>query len=1284
MPLHHMEDSNDETPRLLQMASILAPGGHHSQLQRKRWLRKWVRAKAKLMRAIREGQKDIGEVGDEAYAGPRVSKSDYFVRKMQHAQSHERLAILERVRESYTRIKTVGGVLEMRPIQALNLNQVDRHVFLNVRYGPTTGVRSAPSIPGVVHRWSRDHGIGAETPTSPLRYRRDHRFPDTVRIQVEESMNKSLGTLQLGIYAEHVASLVEIGRVELPIMNVLECLSVREEYVKWFPLAPAGDCVHFEGDDGEDWWILGSEESQPTRYQDRMCIQLALRWEPFRARNLGPTKYYVCAVLGGVSVTLSKSKPATGLLQATVSDVELVVEESSKRTRLATSANWIQIDNQLPSCNEMVVLAPTLVDSLQPVFQLRVSRNNASSHGNFLSLKYITVMLQELDIRIDQGLLLELWHFVGENWRKLFGSPIRDRNASSPGSRVVHARATDGTEALPASSTTRRSAARHRSSARGSKVYIEQLCLFPVKVNLTIGRGSDSSTVERHFAVGDNYLQNFHGLALQAFIKLLADFLLSVSATLNGAPIKLNALFVWHIFNTPEHIASSLREHYVSSLLRQLYRVVASLDYIGNPMSLVNSLGTGFHDFFFEPVEGFFLGPSAFALGAMRGTLSLVGNATSGILSTAARVTSTVGRIVAYPVLDADYNRWRSKQRQRGRRSHVQPLIDVGSGFVRGITGIVQDPYRGAKRDGAKGFVLGCLKGVVGVGVKPIVGIIDAYAHATENLQKFATHLNSDRRLAVRRLRFAPMFGLDSRLLPYDFATALSHATLREHPLEKRRSRLHFHVDVPEVVVWAEVLGGPEAGKLLFVTPHRVICAKVRRDHGLVQTELEWAALLSDDGVSVEAHLKDTGSMGGLELYISRRPKMKTGQSAGSPMRDGHPRARGPGGGNDLPFNRGSRWLGLDFDYDGSSHMLTVHHADRRSVRCMHAAVTAVVSSMVEPEVDEANGAGSAQHELAASGPVVAFGDWRFGPGTVDSTLIHMAGIDGVLEDLSLVNWHVTEPQSGLLSRRATIRMTVLGQPMELHPLFERAKDRHKVARDLTTKARRDPRDSDRIALLKKKLNDNVISGSEFEQCVEAEEQVSKAPQLSEPLRPPLIRNGSSTMSMFSLPPANTSTQRRISRSLSRPTGSGAFQAAPAKEVGPRKFKRPALRLPFSRSLFQMRSVKLPPGRITAYTPEGDESGLSRGELRHTKSEVSPTPVPRRDAGGQGAQRPAVTNRALTLWRPATAARPASPERVADGDDDSSATCSTTRSQDRANSPRVVSPISPPGGAELS
>lgn len=86
--------------------------------------------------------------------------------------------------------------------------------------------------------------------------------------------------------------------------------------------------------------------------------------------------------------------------------------------------------------------------------------------------------------------------------------------------------------------------------------------------------------------------------------QLLSDVVLPLIPAISEASIKLNSLDISHVFQTPEQITATLQAHYTSNFLFQLYRIILSVDTIGNPLSFVSSLGTGVIDFFYEPAQG--------------------------------------------------------------------------------------------------------------------------------------------------------------------------------------------------------------------------------------------------------------------------------------------------------------------------------------------------------------------------------------------------------------------------------------------------------------------------------------------------------------------------------------------------------------------------------------------------------------------------------------------------------------------------------------------------------
>lgn len=86
--------------------------------------------------------------------------------------------------------------------------------------------------------------------------------------------------------------------------------------------------------------------------------------------------------------------------------------------------------------------------------------------------------------------------------------------------------------------------------------------------------------------------------------QLLTDVALPLIPTISDAAIKLNALDIRHVFQSRDEICATLQAHYTSNFLFQLYKIIGSVDIIGNPLSFASSLGTGMIDFFYEPAQG--------------------------------------------------------------------------------------------------------------------------------------------------------------------------------------------------------------------------------------------------------------------------------------------------------------------------------------------------------------------------------------------------------------------------------------------------------------------------------------------------------------------------------------------------------------------------------------------------------------------------------------------------------------------------------------------------------
>ena len=110
-----------------------------------------------------------------------------------------------------------------------------------------------------------------------------------------------------------------------------------------------------------------------------------------------------------------------------------------------------------------------------------------------------------------------------------------------------------------------------------------------------------------------------------------------------------------------------------------------------------------------------------------------------------------------------------------GLGSGVQKLV---TGFLEGVTGVVKAPLRGAEKKGLEGFAKGIGKGLLGLLVKPIIGISDGIADVmigvkgtVEGVSGHGQHLTP-----VRPRR--AFYGREKVLRTYNMADAAASALM--------------------------------------------------------------------------------------------------------------------------------------------------------------------------------------------------------------------------------------------------------------------------------------------------------------------------------------------------------------------------------------------------------------------------------------------------------------------------------------------------------------------------
>eukprot|EP00667_Euglena_gracilis_P000019 EG_transcript_19 len=317
------------------------------------------------------------------------------------------------------------------------------------------------------------------------------------------------------------------------------------------------------------------------------------------------------------------------------------------------------------------------------------------------------------------------------------------------------------------------------SDASG-KLYFGLMALSPLRINL-------SFTSEISYAGSLNPLLIFLNTAGNA-VKNIED-----------APLRFNTLVMHHTFGTANSLMWDILHFYMRQGIMEFYKLLGSMQFLGNPVALLSNVSDGVMDFFYEPIYGAFESPLGLGRGLAKGTTSLLKHGVYGFANAASGVTSSLSKGVASLTFDEEYG----KQRRRKMQERPQSLGEgmaigaqaLGKGVVGGLTGIVWKPLEGAQADGVTGFVKGVATGVAGVFLKPMAGMLDLLEGTTRGLKSVA---GGERRLGRVRL---PRAQCGPVLEPYD--PTLARANHYLHTLDQKR---YIHEDLKAVVLSGHVL----------------------------------------------------------------------------------------------------------------------------------------------------------------------------------------------------------------------------------------------------------------------------------------------------------------------------------------------------------------------------------------------------------------------------------------------------------------------------------------------
>lgn len=449
----------------------------------------------------------------------------------------------------------------------------------------------------------------------------------------------------------------------------------------------------------------------------------------------------------------------------------------------------VHLDNQMYNTLYPVVFTRTNISNTSPFVHLSVCQS--VQEKNVLLFPYFSFNIQKSSVSADYSFIANMLGFVN----KLKFSSTSDE-------RIV----TEMLETIFEPQLVIKAS---------KKLYFHILELHPIQVNVT-------------FKYNKHEFQQVDGESNNALTILLDSIGITVS-NVDNAPIKLNALILEHPFVSMNELIDRLKKHYTRAGIIELYKIIGSLDVLGNPVGLFNDIGTGVKDFFYEPAAAITKSPLEFTKGIVKGTSSLLSKSLHGTFNTASKVTGVFGKSIKLLTFDNEYIR-ASESRKKPR--HIsEGLKEGGEAFLRGafhsVSDIITKPIEGANKEGVYGLVKNLSLAIIGAPVKPIAGVFDFAQRATEGIS------NSQREFHTR-VRHPRVFREDGALIPYCEDKALTMHVQYELQCAK--------IILEGEKVWTQFLLAGD--HLLVVTTSSLVCVSASKLSSL-QWRQEFATVTS-------------------------------------------------------------------------------------------------------------------------------------------------------------------------------------------------------------------------------------------------------------------------------------------------------------------------------------------------------------------------------------------------------------------------------------------------------
>ncbi|KAM4563375.1 intermembrane lipid transfer protein VPS13D isoform 4-T4 [Odontesthes bonariensis] len=436
---------------------------------------------------------------------------------------------------------------------------------------------------------------------------------------------------------------------------------------------------------------------QISDFNQRRMVRSSASTEQDQSKESGPKSEpeqeleVLVSLEEGLGVSLVNKVPEE-LVFTTLSGVDVHFTRTAANEVLELSIQNIQVDNQLlgTTLPVMLCVTPSSGDSSVNDSGAALQVNSVKVPSNLMLtdlFKHLMVTARRFTVIIEEKLLLKLLSFFG------YGEAEAELEKLD---ESLHERPSEETGAP-------------------KRYYFENLKISLPQVKLSV--------LTSHKLPPDlKALKGTLGFPLVRF---------------EDAVINMYPFTRVHPYETQEIIINDILKHFREELMSQAAQILGSVDFLGNPMGLLNDVTEGVSELIkYGNVGG------------------LIRNVTHGVSNSAAKFAGTLSDGLG-KTMDNRHQSEREYIRYHGATSGehlVAGIHGLAHGIIGGMTSIITSTVEGVKTEGGvSGFFSGLGKGLVGTVTKPVAGALDFASETAQTVRDMASL--SNHRLGVQRVR---------------------------------------------------------------------------------------------------------------------------------------------------------------------------------------------------------------------------------------------------------------------------------------------------------------------------------------------------------------------------------------------------------------------------------------------------------------------------------------------------------------------------------------------------